>query len=688
MSISGFLTGAGNVLDLPGSSVRDVLAFRNPFDQWLTPFEQQNRTTGRELARLYGGAADEDTAANMAGGLGIEMALDPLTWLGVGGAARALRAGVGAARGGSLAQRLTGPVSQRPATASPLAQRLTGEAGGQATRRSVVPAIATSYGAPVAGLGVMASNEDQDPMLNMLATGLMLTPLGMAAARGIRGLAARLAKEGRLPQFTPSVPGGTKDDLRRAIVTMRQSGASTGQIATELNRQGFRTAQGKAHTTGTVQGIEKRLPSDVRAAKGAAPTGPDQAGDAIVSLLQQGMSNADIAAELNRRGIAAKFGKPWTLQKVKDWLQKNTTPEQRQRIRFAAATEPGATPPAGTPQRGLAERLVGPQQQRLSGMETPEARSADVPAAAPLAVATTPPAPPATTVPRGAATRMVTLGDAFTEHDKHIRGYLSKQFRSKGISDPDALDELIADTVARTWQSAHNRPDMASIPAGQGGWDAIKPFLQNRGKDALRAHFGGRGKVGSPGSRHDAYKLSRSEERLGTELPDYEERVGRMGTVADKAPTPVQQAQLNELPQVSDIVQTLSKDHAKKPMYFDALFEDPFMLDKLKASRQPYKHPIWVDMADRIGVSEKTVYNWTKEFAQRLDDMGMNLEAYKDILPLLAAMLGLGGAAGGALARRVAAIPEMPEPSAAPIPAAGPFQFATVDGQPISQRWA
>ena len=51
------LGAAGNLLDLPGSMVRDLLAFENPFDQLLSPFSHENRVTGRDLLTEYGLAA-------------------------------------------------------------------------------------------------------------------------------------------------------------------------------------------------------------------------------------------------------------------------------------------------------------------------------------------------------------------------------------------------------------------------------------------------------------------------------------------------------------------------------------------------------------------------------------------------------------------------------------------------------
>lgn len=97
----GGLVKLGSFLDLPGSMVRDVLAFKNPLDQLLTPFSPDNRTTGRDLARQYGIIGKRDTWGNFAGGLAAEIALDPLTYLTFGATA----SGKGLTTAGKVAQR-------------------------------------------------------------------------------------------------------------------------------------------------------------------------------------------------------------------------------------------------------------------------------------------------------------------------------------------------------------------------------------------------------------------------------------------------------------------------------------------------------------------------------------------------------------------------------------------------------
>lgn len=100
-AISG-LGAAANTLDLPGSSVRDIIggiqtgdwSRHNPLDQWLDPFgsnAEENRVTGRDLLRNAGAIGKKDTWGNFAGGFGVELVTDP-TWL-LGGIGLAGKAG-------------------------------------------------------------------------------------------------------------------------------------------------------------------------------------------------------------------------------------------------------------------------------------------------------------------------------------------------------------------------------------------------------------------------------------------------------------------------------------------------------------------------------------------------------------------------------------------------------------------
>ncbi len=94
----GTLAAVGNVLDIPGSMLRDVVSGQNPFDQLLTPTRSDNRVTGREMLRNVGLAGRRDSIGNAIGGFATEVLFDPLTYLTFGGSAltKAGRAAKGA----------------------------------------------------------------------------------------------------------------------------------------------------------------------------------------------------------------------------------------------------------------------------------------------------------------------------------------------------------------------------------------------------------------------------------------------------------------------------------------------------------------------------------------------------------------------------------------------------------------
>lgn len=100
-SLLDILGYAGNVLDLPGSSLRDLLSGNNPFDQWATPFSSDNRASGRDVLQPLLGANEETGMSGwldnpMEGvkdlaGFGFEMAADPLNFVSMAPVFRALK---------------------------------------------------------------------------------------------------------------------------------------------------------------------------------------------------------------------------------------------------------------------------------------------------------------------------------------------------------------------------------------------------------------------------------------------------------------------------------------------------------------------------------------------------------------------------------------------------------------------
>jgi len=94
---------AGNLLDLPGSSVRDLLTGQNPFDQWMTPFSGDNRASGRDVLRpllganketgMSGWLSDPTEGVKDVLGFGAEVALDPMNFVSGGAVLRAIKGG-------------------------------------------------------------------------------------------------------------------------------------------------------------------------------------------------------------------------------------------------------------------------------------------------------------------------------------------------------------------------------------------------------------------------------------------------------------------------------------------------------------------------------------------------------------------------------------------------------------------
>lgn len=103
----GGFSALGNLLDTPGSMVRDLLALENPFDQLLSPLSSDNRTTGRDLLRKAGLAGKEDSWGNAGAGIALEFALDPMTYLTLGTSA-ALTGGGKAAKAAGILDKAAG----------------------------------------------------------------------------------------------------------------------------------------------------------------------------------------------------------------------------------------------------------------------------------------------------------------------------------------------------------------------------------------------------------------------------------------------------------------------------------------------------------------------------------------------------------------------------------------------------
>jgi hypothetical protein len=220
-SLSG-LEKVGNFFDIPGSMARDFMAGKNPLDQLISPLSGANRTTGRELARHYGLAGDEDTYANWWGGLGVELLTDPLTYTGFGAltkAGKAVRAAGLSSKAPGLAGKLAGTFGDVLAKSTP-AERTALEAAAKglgsdaATLAAEAQPLASlfEFGIPFTGsslhvgTGPLAQKVAGalDAIPQMLTRPSKLTGLGLP-----EGLAQAATYPGRmaLSLFDPTVMG-------------------------------------------------------------------------------------------------------------------------------------------------------------------------------------------------------------------------------------------------------------------------------------------------------------------------------------------------------------------------------------------------------------------------------------------------------------------------------------------------
>jgi hypothetical protein len=92
-ALSG-LSKLANVLDIPGSMIRDTLVGENPLDQLLSPTTDEGRNSGRDVLEKWG-ALDKNQEGFDAGdvaGFAADVLLDPTTYL-TGGATAASKSG-------------------------------------------------------------------------------------------------------------------------------------------------------------------------------------------------------------------------------------------------------------------------------------------------------------------------------------------------------------------------------------------------------------------------------------------------------------------------------------------------------------------------------------------------------------------------------------------------------------------
>ncbi len=292
VGLSG-VAAAGNLLDLPGSMIRDVLGLHNPFDNLLNPFSSENRTSGRELLRQYGLVGQADSTANWWGGLAAEIATDPLTYASFGAGALT-KAGKVAQVAGAL-----GDAAKVVRTASKLPAKYT------TTLRDLARSGKARQLAQAArAQGVRLADVADEPLANLLQVGVPgtslkrgLSPQTLAKAldplTGGRGLPAVETVLGGMDKVAGAIrwsapgrtaamlfdrsAGGVVDELGQRVAA--EQFAAGKQVAFDIRRETAKVARAINQSR---QEFRQIYAPDITAAASQALPGASQVADSQV----------------------------------------------------------------------------------------------------------------------------------------------------------------------------------------------------------------------------------------------------------------------------------------------------------------------------------------------------------------------------------------------------------------------
>ena len=271
-ALSG-IGSVGNLLDLPGSMVRDTISGHNPFDQLLSPFSGDNRQTGRDVLATWGMTTPNDPnkweAADF-GGFGAEVLLDPLTYatfglsaLGKGGQV-AKNAGLMADLA-KVAGKRVGPREARlTSTLDDLLSPRLGEEAATGAAWNIERGRKAATAAQALGVDDLASVADQ-PLGGLFGVGLPFK--SPSAVYGSPDAARKLDELGRRIQFA-KIPG---TDLAPVSALNRLLSAKTGDAASQVGQRDIMPDlfQGRQQARAAARGTVAELTTDLLSRGGA-----------------------------------------------------------------------------------------------------------------------------------------------------------------------------------------------------------------------------------------------------------------------------------------------------------------------------------------------------------------------------------------------------------------------------------
>lgn len=267
-ALSG-IAAVGNVLDIPGSMVRDIVSGANPLDQLLSPFSGENRHSGRDVLTKWGLTSPNDPNAWEAadfGGFGAELVLDPLLPISLG--AKALGMGGQVAKRAGLMDDLTklaakgkGPREARMTTT--LGDLLQPRLGELPLGSGAGPAWDITRGRKAAqaaeAMGVDLADVADQPLGGLVGVGM---PFGDPSKTfGSVALARKLDQWGKKAQFA-KIPG---TDLAPLSALNRLFSAKVGDASSQVGQRSVLPAitsarnQGRAAARGDVGSVAMDL---------------------------------------------------------------------------------------------------------------------------------------------------------------------------------------------------------------------------------------------------------------------------------------------------------------------------------------------------------------------------------------------------------------------------------------------